>query len=105
MTTYVIASKATQPFLPECQMLGEFLEANCPDVTVKVVIKSNEDWGEYIDSVSIQKTSNFSFVSRFAAPTVFTTDSAPLSTLWRVSRSVTALISSNMSGTITAVPT
>ena len=34
-------------------MLGEFLEENCPDVTVKVVIKSNTDWGEYIDSVSI----------------------------------------------------
>ena len=52
MVTYVIASKATQPFLPECQMLGELLEQNCPDVTVKVVIKSNEDWGEYIDAVS-----------------------------------------------------
>ena len=33
-------------------MLGEFLEQNCPDVTVKVVIKSNDDWSEYIDSVS-----------------------------------------------------
>lgn len=52
MVTYVIASKATQPFLPECQMLGEFLEENCPDVSVQVVIKSNEDWGEYIDAVS-----------------------------------------------------
>ena len=53
MVTYVIASKATQPFLPECQMLGEFLSQNCPDVSVQVVIKSNEDWGEYIDAVSI----------------------------------------------------
>ena len=33
-------------------MLGEFLEKNCPDVSVQVVIKSNEHWGEYIDSVS-----------------------------------------------------
>lgn len=33
-------------------MLGEFLEENCPDVSVQVVIKSNEDWGEYIDAVS-----------------------------------------------------
>lgn len=33
-------------------MLGEYLEENCPDVSVQVVIKSNEDWGEYIDSVS-----------------------------------------------------
>ena len=52
MVTYIIASKATMPFLPECQMLGEFLEENCPDVTVKVVIKSNDDWGEFLDSVS-----------------------------------------------------
>ena len=52
MVTYVIASKATQPFLPEVQMLGEFLEENCPDVTVQVVVKSNEDWADYIDSVS-----------------------------------------------------
>jgi len=51
MVTYVIASKATQPYLPECQMLGEYLEENCPDVTVKVVIKSNEEWGEFLDSV------------------------------------------------------
>ena len=33
-------------------MLGEFLEKNAPDVSVQVVIKSNEDWGDYIDSVS-----------------------------------------------------
>lgn len=33
-------------------MLGEFLEENCPDVSVKVVVKSNEDWPDYIDSVS-----------------------------------------------------
>lgn len=38
-------------------MLGEYLEKNCPDVSVQVVIKSNEDWGEYIDSVSVQQQS------------------------------------------------
>ena len=42
-------------------MLGEFLEQNCPDVTVQVVIKSNEDWGEYIDSVS-SKIHRFEFL-------------------------------------------
>ena len=42
-------------------MLGEFLEQNCPDVTVQVVIKSNEDWGEYIDSVS-SKIFRFEFL-------------------------------------------
>jgi len=40
-------------------MLGEFLEENSPDVSVQVVIKSNEDWQDYIDSVS--GTSTFYF--------------------------------------------
>lgn len=53
MTTYVIASKSEQEMLPEIQMLGELLEANAPDTTVKVVIKSHEDWGEFQDTVSI----------------------------------------------------
>ena len=34
------------------ELLGEFLEENCPDVSVQVVVKSNEDWPEFIDSVS-----------------------------------------------------
>ena len=34
MTTYVVASKANQPYLSECQMLGEHLMANTPDVSV-----------------------------------------------------------------------
>ena len=34
-------------------MLGEFMEQNCPDVSVKVVIKHNSDWNEFIDAVSI----------------------------------------------------
>ena len=33
-------------------MLGEFLANNAPDVTVQIVVKSKEDWDEYIDSVS-----------------------------------------------------
>ena len=33
-------------------MLGEFLQENCPDVSVQVVVKSNEDWPDFIDSVS-----------------------------------------------------
>ena len=45
-------------------MLGEFLEENCPDVTVQVVIKSNEDWGEYIDAVRI-------FLSVVLSPLLF----------------------------------
>ena len=33
-------------------MLGEFLEKNCPDVSVKIVIKHTSEWTEFIDSVS-----------------------------------------------------
>jgi hypothetical protein len=36
---YVIASKASQPYLSECQIIGEFLEKNAPDISVKYVIK------------------------------------------------------------------
>ena len=36
---------------------------NCPDVTVEVVIKSNEDWPEYIDSVSIKIQRRFEFLT------------------------------------------
>ena len=71
-------------------MLGEFLEQNCPDVTVQVVIKSNEDWGEYIDSVSSKifrfeflKTIVYlicGFLNRFAERMVSTSDPALLST-------------------------
>ena len=35
-------------------MLGEFLEKNAPDVTVKVIIKSQEDWGDFLDTVSFR---------------------------------------------------
>jgi hypothetical protein len=33
-------------------MLGEFLEENCPDVSVKFVIKHEKEWHDFIDSVS-----------------------------------------------------
>lgn len=51
MVTYVIASKANQPYLAECQMLGEMLEKNCPDVSIKTVIKHQSEWPEFLDSV------------------------------------------------------
>ena len=34
-------------------MLGEYLEKNCPDVSVKVVIKHQSEWNEFLDSVSL----------------------------------------------------
>ena len=51
MTTYVVASKANQPYLSECQILGEFLEQGSPDICVKYVIKDSSEWPEFIDSV------------------------------------------------------
>lgn len=45
-------------------MLGEFLEENCPDVSVQVVIKPNEDWAEYIDAVSFtSQVGSFYFIA------------------------------------------
>jgi hypothetical protein len=35
------------------QALGEFLEKNCPDVSVKLVIKHKKEWSEFLDSVSL----------------------------------------------------
>jgi len=49
-------------------MLGQFLEENCPDVSVQVVIKSNEDWGEYIDAVC----RSYGFYRRLQGPFVYT---------------------------------
>jgi hypothetical protein len=50
MVTYVIASKANHPFLAECEALGEFLETNCLNVTVKTVIKDRSEWKGFLDS-------------------------------------------------------
>jgi len=51
MVTYVVASKANNPYLAECQIAGEFLEKNVADVNVKFVIKDTKEWKEFIDSV------------------------------------------------------
>ena len=94
-------------------MLGEFLEQNCPEVSVQVVVKSNEDWGEYIDAVSIRSKkyaarnpkSNDScsnrrllifFVIRCVALMVSMRGLALSFILWKVSSSETAQISLSM---------
>jgi len=51
MPTYVVASKANMPYLAECQILGEYVSDNSPDVCVKFVIKDASEWGEFVDSV------------------------------------------------------
>ncbi len=69
-------------------MLGEILEKNAPDVTVQVVVKSNEDWGDYIDAVSTYPqllVANMTVTTtvcsyRFVDPTASTTDHVPSST-------------------------
>jgi hypothetical protein len=50
MVTYIVASKSNQPYLAECQILGEFLEAKCPDVSVKIVIKHQTEWNDFLDN-------------------------------------------------------
>ena len=62
MVTYVIASKANHPFLAEvrlffyfstrfqCEAIGEYLEQNCHNVSVKTVIRDREEWKQYLDS-------------------------------------------------------
>jgi hypothetical protein len=34
-------------------MLGEFLEKNCPDVSVRTIVKHQSEWKPFVDSVSI----------------------------------------------------
>ena len=51
MVTYVVASKAHQPYLSECQILGEYLNKNAPDVSVQIVIKDSSEWKEFLNSV------------------------------------------------------
>jgi hypothetical protein len=51
MVTYVVASKAQNPYLAECQIVGEYMTKNTPDVKVKYVIKDSSEWKEFADSV------------------------------------------------------
>lgn len=109
-------------------MLGEFLEQNCPDVSVQVVVKSQEDWPDYIDSVSLQilmenckkyivcalseisKTQKVITVIsdhfyRFVALMDSMKGTVHLCTLWRASKSAMAPTSSSMCDSATAAPT
>ena len=37
----------------QVQALGEFLEKNCPSVSVKYVIKHKTEWADFLDAVSL----------------------------------------------------
>lgn len=48
---YVITPKLSllTPFcFVQCQLLGEYLEKNCPDVSVKFIIKHQSEWADFI---------------------------------------------------------
>jgi hypothetical protein len=51
MVTYVVASVANSPQLANCQILGEFVSKNCPDVDVQFVIKDKSEWRPFMTSV------------------------------------------------------
>ena len=51
MVTYIVASKANTNQLAQCQILGEHIEKNVPDCTVRFVIKDKCEWATFIDSV------------------------------------------------------
>lgn len=53
--------------------MGEFLEENCPDVSVQVIIKSAEDWGDYIDGVCRA----YGFYER-TCPFIYTLEGEPI---------------------------
>ena len=67
MVTYIIASKANSQHLAECEIIGEFLQANCNDVSVKTVIKHKTEWNDFLDSVC--RTYGF---KRKSCPIVYT---------------------------------
>jgi hypothetical protein len=67
MVTYVVASKAQANHLSDCQLLGEYLELNCPDVSVKYVIKDNSEWPDFIDAV----VRSYGFASK-TCPIIYT---------------------------------
>ena len=67
MANYVIASKPGVTSLAECLILGEFLAANCPDVTVNTAVKDPSEWDEFADSVC----RSYGFESKFT-PLVYT---------------------------------
>ena len=67
MTTYVVASKANQPYLAECQILGENLMKNTPDVCIKTVIKDAAEWDVFVDSVC----RSYGFVNK-TCPLIYT---------------------------------
>ena len=58
--------------------MGEFLEKNCPSVSVKYVIKHKSEWAEFLDAVSLnycniafQTCRSYGFAKR-SCPLIYT---------------------------------
>eukprot|EP00742_Colponemidia_sp_Colp-10_P002869 GILJ01003063.1.p1 GENE.GILJ01003063.1~~GILJ01003063.1.p1 ORF type:complete len:437 (-),score=39.79 GILJ01003063.1:133-1401(-) len=51
MATYVIAGRADDLFLAECQVLAEYLARNCPDVSYRLEIKHPSEWSKFIQGI------------------------------------------------------
>ena len=52
MASYVIASNSNNSGFAQCQILGQYLEHNTPDVSVQCVIKDKSEWNQFLDAVS-----------------------------------------------------
>ena len=83
-------------------MLGEFLEKNCPDVSVKIVIKHTSEWTEFIESVSIDITLVTVDSNRHVDLSASTSEHAPSSSPSKEISSVMEPTSSNTYVTVTA---
>lgn len=47
----MIASNADNKALAQCQIIGEYIEKNCPDIKVKIIIKDASEWDQFADAV------------------------------------------------------
>lgn len=51
MTTYVVAATPDKTKLAQNMILGEFLEKNCPDVSVQIIVKDENEWETFVDGL------------------------------------------------------
>ena len=68
-TGYIIAGKAHEPKMGDCQVLGDFLVNAAADVTVKYVVKDASEWAEFVDSVC----RSYGFAKK-SCPLIYTVD-------------------------------
>ena len=51
MTTYVVAATPDKTKLAQNMILGEFLEKNCPNVSVQIIVKDDSEWEPFVDGL------------------------------------------------------